>query len=110
MDPSIPVVAILLDNPKMVELDVVRIAARRPNLPEILNLIAAHAKWSNRYNVQLALAQNPYATTALAAAMTPFLSVNHMLSLVQDGALHSAVRETAKTVQQWRKEGRSCSV
>jgi hypothetical protein len=107
MDPSISVVEILLNNARVVEQDVVRIAARRPNMVDVLSLVARHPKWSSRYEVQLALAQNPYSPTRLAAAMAPFLNAMHLVHLARDAALHKAVQDVAKTIIVWRKEARS---
>ncbi|HIA03437.1 MAG TPA: hypothetical protein EYN06_00600 [Myxococcales bacterium] len=109
MDPSVPVVEILLHNPKVIEQDVVRIAARRPNMVAVLELVARHPKWSSRYDVQLALAQNPYSPTRLAAAMTPFLKPIHLFHLAQDAALHDSVRDVGHTIISWRKEAQTCT-
>jgi len=74
MDPTRSVVEILLDNPHVIEKDVVRIAARRPNLPEVFEEIAHHPKWVLRYDVQAALVCNPFTPTSLSAAFAPLLT------------------------------------
>lgn len=78
-DPRI--IAALLDNPRIVERDVVRIAAMRPTLPEILERVAAHPRWSARYRVRKALAFNPHAPLALARQLLPTLLKQDLLEL-----------------------------
>lgn len=104
LDPSPPVVDILLQNPRFVEADVVRVAARRPNLAVIIETIARHRRWSQRYAVQHALAQNPYTPTSLAASFAPFMNGVHLRELGNDARLHVAVRSTAQVIGRWRKE------
>ena len=101
-DPQVPVVAILLDNPHIVEADVVRVVARRPNRPEVLALVAGHRRWSLRYAVQLALARNPYAPPSLAAAFIPFLQIPDLEDVVDDNSVHEGVRASAAAIRGWR--------
>ncbi len=70
-DPRI--IKALLDNPRVVERDVIRVAAMRPTRPEILEMIAAHPRWSPRHRVRKALAFNPYTPTTLARQLLPTL-------------------------------------
>ncbi|MSP54505.1 MAG: hypothetical protein EXR69_02705 [Myxococcales bacterium] len=70
-DPRI--IKVLLDNPRVVERDIVRVAAMRPTLPEILEMIASHPRWSPQYRVRKALAFNPYTPTSLARQLLPTL-------------------------------------
>ncbi len=67
------VIALLLDNPRVVERDVVRIAAMRPQRPEVLEVIARHRRWSSRYPVRKALACNPYTPQPIARRLVPTL-------------------------------------
>ena len=60
------VIELLLNNPRLVERDVVSIAARRPTPPELLEKIFKHPKWSGRYRVRKALACNPNTAYPLA--------------------------------------------
>lgn len=84
-DPRI--IAALLDNPRVVERDVVRVAAMRPTLPEILERIAAHPRWSARYRVRKALAFNPHAPRALARQLLPTLLRQDLLELRESRVL-----------------------
>lgn len=103
-DPTPSVALILLDNPKLLEADVVRVAARRPNKRQVLELVAWHRRWAPRYDVQRALAQNPYTPTSLAVALTPFLAQKHLAAIAGDAKLHGAVRTSARMVRGWRRE------
>jgi len=67
------VIANLLENPMIVERDVIRIAAMRPTRPEVLSVIAAHRKWASRYRVRKALACNPYTPSPIATRLLPTL-------------------------------------
>ena len=60
------VIKLLLDNPRVIERDVINIAARRPTRPELLECVSQHSKWSGRYRVRKALACNPYTPYPLA--------------------------------------------
>jgi len=102
LDPSPPVVTILLQNPQVVEADVVRVAARRPNMAVVLEIISVDPKWSQRYNVQRALVQNPYTPTSIAACFTPFLIGRHLLEVARDLRLADGVRDSAAIVRTWR--------
>ena len=47
-DPHPVVIRTLLANPKVIEADVIRLAARRPNQPEVLAEIARSPRWAHR--------------------------------------------------------------
>ncbi len=102
LDPEVSVVQILLQNPRLVEADVIRLAARRPSTTAVLEIVARHPRWSHRYDVQRAIAQNPYARTMVAVSMVPFLMRKHLREVANDARLHDGVREAAGDVSRWR--------
>lgn len=110
MDPSTPVVQLLLQNRRFTEADVVRIAARRPNLSDVLRTVAAHPRWSHKYAVQMAVIQNPYSPAYVSAALVPFLRGRHLGDVTRDARLHNMVREVAQMVSEWRRDRRRPSV
>ena len=65
------VIGLLLDNPRVVERDVVRIAAMRPTTIEIVTLIASHRRWGSQYSVRKAIVCNPFAPTDLKVLVDP---------------------------------------
>ena len=94
-DPHPAVVAIFLDNPHVTEIDVVRIAAARPAVPESLTKIAAHSKWSVRHAVKRALVMNPSTPLADAIRITTTLRTQELAELAADPALPEALRTHA---------------
>lgn len=65
-DPSLQVVSVLLDNPNLVETDVLVMASRRPAQESALRLIANHPRWSLPRRIRLAIALNPSSPLPLA--------------------------------------------
>ena len=95
VDPHPAVIRTLLANPKVIEDDVVRLAARRPNDPAVLTEVAASPRWSHRVKVRMAIVQNPD-TPALLAIPLLALLVRTELKLVADAAgLSPAIRAAA---------------
>jgi hypothetical protein len=80
-DPHPAVIHRLLGNPRVLEDDVVRLAARRPGRPEVLAEIARSTKWVHRPRVRVALVMNP-ATPAEVAARIAGLLLRHELEQV----------------------------
>lgn len=86
------VITALLDNPRITERDVIRIAAMRPTAPDVLERIAAHTRWSGRYRVRKALAFNPCTPTPLARLLLPTLLRQDLVELTQSGVLPAELR------------------
>lgn len=90
------VITLLLDNPRIVERDVVNIAARRPTRPELLEGISKHAKWSGRYRVRKALACNPYTPYPLARQLLGTLLRQDIQECLRLGVFQGALAEEAR--------------
>lgn len=60
------VIKLLLNNPRIIERDVVKIAAMNPTSSEVLEVVAGHRRWSSRYRVRKTLACNPYTPAPIA--------------------------------------------
>lgn len=86
------VITALLDNPRVVELDVVRIAAMRPTAPEVLEVVAHHARWSQSYRVRKALAFNPCTPIAVARRLLTTLLRQDLAALIDSGVLSAELR------------------
>jgi hypothetical protein len=82
-DPHPAVIRGLLQNPKVTEDDVVRLAARRPGRAEVLAEVARSTKWVHRARVRLTLLLNPSMPFELAAPITGLL-VRQELKLVAE--------------------------
>lgn len=70
-DPHPGVIAILLGNPALTELDIVRLAATRPIDPASLSHLFYSTRWIIRARVRRALMQNPYTPLDLAMQLVP---------------------------------------
>jgi len=90
------VVRDLLKNPRLTEQHVVKMAARRPNRPEILEEIFKNPKWIARYQVKLALARNPYTPPRIAAGLLVFLTEHDINEVANHASLHEEVRQQAR--------------
>jgi hypothetical protein len=99
-DPS--VVRNLLRNPRLVEQDVVRLAARRP-ARDIIQREIYSSRWSERYKVRLALVCNPYTPSELAIKLVGFLLRKDLRMVKNDKALHPLVRTEADRLLQAKK-------
>lgn len=72
-DPHPEVIRNVLANPRLTEDDVVRIAARRPAIPDAIAEIAKNPKWSARVRVRMALIQNPGTPPSIAVPLVGLL-------------------------------------
>lgn len=90
------VIRVLLDNPRLVEHDVVKIAAMRPTRPEVLAVVARHVRWSSRYSVRKALAANPYTPESVARRLLPTLMRQDLRLVLQAGVLSADLRQDAQ--------------
>ncbi len=97
------VIATLLDNPRAVEADVVKVAAMRPTKPEILRLIARHRRWATRYRVRLALVCNPYTPLPIATQLVPTMLQQDLRQLVSGIPVQPELREVAQAALRRRQ-------
>lgn len=72
-DPHPHVIRNILENPRITEADVVRLAARRPTYPDVQSEIARSARWGVSPRVRLALVQNPYTPPSISVPLLPLL-------------------------------------
>lgn len=103
-DPDPIVIGNLLNNPRITEREVLKIASKRPNSTRILKLIALHPKWSKRYEVAKAVALNPYTLPRISIALIEKMLTQDLSAISDDGTIHPEVRETAKDLLLDRKK------
>lgn len=72
-DPHPQVIRNILENPRITEDDVVRLAARRPTYPDVQSEIARSPRWGIRQRVRLAIVQNPYTPPPISVPMLGLL-------------------------------------
>lgn len=104
MDPDPAVIRNLLRNPRITEREVLKICSRRPNHPEVLEEVANNTKWSTRYQVKLALVQNPYAPSTVSLPLLPQLNTPHVERIAQTDNLPPQVLYMAEEVLKNRKD------
>lgn len=80
-DPHPDVIRQLLLNPKVIEDDVLSLAARRPCRPDVLVQIARSPRWAHRPRIRVALVLNPDTPLDVAAPLVGLL-VRQELRLV----------------------------
>jgi hypothetical protein len=97
-DPDPAVVAHLLNNPRITELEVVRMAARAPVREEVLTAIARHPRWGIRQRVRVTLAHNPGTPTAITLGLLHLLLDQELESLAKDGRLSQVVTSRAEAL------------
>jgi hypothetical protein len=96
-DPDPRVVQTVLENPRLTEAEVVKLAATRRATPEVLEAIAEDDRWIARYPVKVALANNPAAPSRLVLRILPHLMQQDLRELAV-GAAHSTVQEQASAL------------
>ena len=92
-DPHPDVIRILLDNPTVVEADVVRLCARRPARAQVLGAVFLHQRWVLRYRVRLALALNPFTPEEITLQLLPHLTPADLREVRASGQLSERVRD-----------------
>ena len=86
------VIANLLNNPRTVLADVVRIAAARPVASAVLVEISKSARWASRAPVRRSLARNPYCPVEIATGLVASLPAEDLRSMRADPDLHPETR------------------
>lgn len=95
LDPDPIVIGFLLENPRIREDDVVRLAARRPVPGMSLATIHQSRRFAARPRVRRALAGNPYCPTDVALEAMAALPEPALRDLARDETLHADVRRHA---------------
>jgi hypothetical protein len=94
-DPHPAVIRTLLANPKVVEDDVVRLAARRPNDPAVLAEVGASPRWAHRVKVRMAMVLNPDTPPSLAIPLLALLVRGELKLVAEATGLSPALRAAA---------------
>lgn len=89
------VIAALLENPRVVEGDVVALAGDPEATPRVLDLVARDGRFGPRYAVRAALARNARAPLRAIFAILPTLRRPELEAVVATGELASIVRHRA---------------
>jgi hypothetical protein len=98
------VVRLLLDNPRIIERDVIRIAAMRPTNPKNLAEVFRHSRWVRRYRVKVALACNPFTPIDIALSCVPHMMRQNLEYIASSGKIHDSVRDAARQLLEVRAQ------
>jgi hypothetical protein len=96
------VVKNLLQNPRLTEDDVLRMAARRPPYREVLAEIARHPGWSQRPRIRVAIVMNPGTPPELAVPLLVLLIRPELAQVLGAPAVPALVRAAAKDLLERR--------
>jgi hypothetical protein len=99
-DPHPEVVASVLENPALIERDVLAIASRRPTLPDCQRAVFANDRWRPRHPVRRALSLNPYTPVPLAARIMTTMRDSDLREIKADPGLSSSLRKHARELEQ----------
>jgi hypothetical protein len=91
-DPHPAVIHRLLRNPRVLEDDVVRLAAKRPGRSDVLAEIARSTKWVHRPRVRMALVMNPATPLEMAARIVGLLLRPELQLVAGSPGVPAAVR------------------
>ncbi len=94
-DPDPMVITNILNNPRVTEREILKIASKRPNSPNILKLVATHRVWSKRYAVKVAIASNPYSLPRISIALLELLLTQDLKAIAEDANIHPQVSLSA---------------
>jgi hypothetical protein len=95
-DPHPLVIRQLLENPRLTEDDVVRIAARRPVRPEAVTAIARSERWLKRPRVRLAILLNPGSPPTVAMPLLAACTRSELVEIVHGADTSKVLRATAR--------------
>ncbi|MFT3744254.1 MAG: hypothetical protein QM785_08160 [Pyrinomonadaceae bacterium] len=106
-DPNKLVSSAVVNNPKITEQEVERIATMRSISEDILRQIAMNRQWARIYGIQVGLAKNPRTPIANAMSIMNRLQMRELTGLSKDRNVSDAVRKHAVRLLNARSGGRS---
>jgi hypothetical protein len=83
--------AVVLDNPYLTEAQVLKVLSREKLAPETIRAVAQHRKWSQTYNVRLALVRHPASTLSSVLSYLPDLTVSDLRELAAPGMVSESL-------------------
>jgi len=101
-DPDEKVIRTILGNPRITEVEVLKIASAPRTPPSILATLAHHQRWIPRYKVKLALVYNPNTPLRVTLGLLPLLMRQDLLEIAQCETLPHAVIEKASRLAKRR--------
>jgi hypothetical protein len=96
LDPHPLVIRQLLENPGLVEDDVLRLATKRPARLDVLQVLSRSAHWLCRSRVRLALVLNPGTPPHVSMPLLMVCNRNDLLEVTTTTTVPKLVRVTAR--------------
>ncbi len=88
----------LLRNPRVIERDVVRIAALRPTNGAVIHEVYRSARWITRYPVKKAIVFNPHSPVDIAMALLPHMLRQDLRDVARSSKLGAEVKQAARVM------------
>jgi hypothetical protein len=101
------VIKVLLDNPRLTEIDVVRIGATRPTAPKVLEEISKHPRWGARYAIKKVVVFNPHSPLPLSLRLLAFMTRQDLEEVLNSPDLNPALQRQAELIIEKK---RNCSL
>jgi hypothetical protein len=93
VDGHAQVMPIALENPYLTEAQVLKALAREKVPVAVVQALANHRKWSQSYNVRLAIVRNPSTPISIVLGFLPHLTVNDLRVLAEPGIVAENLRK-----------------
>lgn len=87
------VMPIALENPYLTEAQVLKALAREKVAVAMVQAIANHRKWSQNYNVRLAIVRNASTPISIVLGFLPQMTVNDLRALAEPGVVAENLRK-----------------
>ena len=87
------VLPVVLENPYLTEPQVLKALAREKVPVFVVQALANHRKWSQSYNVRLAIVRNASTPISIVLTFLPQLSVNDLRLLAEPGVVNESLRK-----------------
>ena len=89
------VIEVVLENRRLVEAQVIKMATRRPARPDVLEVIARHKRWVTRPFVRRALVLNPYTPVPISLRLLALLNLPDLKDVTSAADLPEGVLQAA---------------
>jgi len=81
-----------LENPRLIEVAIVKALQRTTSTPAFVEAVSRHSKWSLRHEVQVALLRNAHTPLARAIEFAPRLSVRQLRDILHTSRLPDKIK------------------
>jgi hypothetical protein len=88
----------LLDNPRLTEMDVVRIGSTRPTSHKVIETIYSHPRWIVRYSIKKVIVMNPYSPLAMSMRLLTYMNMQDLQEIVESPNLSSVLVREARRI------------